>query len=323
MKRRDFIRTGMALSGGVVSASTFPLFCNANQSVTSSTIVISRDKTIQSIDINRIAQLLDNGLQALYNTDTPQAALKKIIKPGERIGLKVNCLSGRGSTNTNLVSVIIERLREIGIPSKNIIIWDRFSSDLEDGGFRINTNSNGVRCLGNEIWGFEDDFEIFGSAASLVCKTLTRSCDAIINLPLLRDHGIAGITCALKNFFGAIHNPNKYHLNTGNPFVADVFKFPSVSRKARLHICEALVAQYEGGPSYMPQWRWPYNGLILGTDPVAIDYTAWRIIEKKRKEEGLPSLKSVGREPVYIATAADEAHRLGTNKSERIRIITV
>jgi hypothetical protein len=100
--------------------------------------------------------------------------------------------------------------------------------------------------------------------------------------------------------FGAIHNPNKYHQNTGNPYVADVFMLPSVRSKVRLTICDALTAQYEGGPSFFPHWRWPFNGLIVGTDPVALDYTGWQIIETERKIRGLKSLKDSGREPKYI-----------------------
>jgi len=47
----------------------------------------------------------------------------------------------------------------------------------------------------------------------------------------------------------------------------------------------------------MPQWTWPYNGLIVGLDPVAVDYTGWQIIEKKRAEAGMKSLKEVRRAP--------------------------
>jgi uncharacterized protein (DUF362 family) len=323
MKRRDFIRKTLTTSCGFVSSFAFPLNCSAGQSSPLSRIVISREPSKQRINSKLIIRLLDNGLQALFDTDTPQAALNKIIRPGETVGLKVNCLSGRGTTNIDLVNTLIERLKESGIDAGKIIVWDRFSSDLEDGGFRISTNTNDVQYLGNDILGFGNDFEMFGNAASLVCKTLTQKCDVVINLPVLKDHGIAGMTCAMKNFFGAIHNPNKYHINTGNPYIADVYKLPSISGKVRLHICDALIAQFEGGPSYMPNWRWPYNGLILGTDPVAIDQTGWQIIEKKRSEEGLPSLREAGREPVYIKTAADNVHQLGTNKKERIRIIRV
>jgi uncharacterized protein (DUF362 family) len=297
--------------------------CGAKKSLSVSTISIAQDTSNTTLDSDRIIKLLDSGLIALFGAESPQDALQKIIRPNQVVGLKVNCLSGRGSTNIDLVSALSERLRQIGVPAEQIIIWDRFSSDLEDGGYRINTNENGIRCFGNDFVGFEQSLEQFGEAASLICKTMSRLCDVVINLPVLKDHGIAGITGAMKNLFGAIHNPHKYHLNTGNPYIADVFKLPSISKKVRLQICDALVAQYEGGPSFMPQWRWEYKGILMGTDPVALDQTGWQIIEKKRQEKGLLSLADVGREPRYIATAADYKHGLGTNKSERIRLVTV
>ena len=107
---------------------------------------------------------------------------------------------------------------------------------------------------------------------------------------MLKDHGIVGVTMALKNLFGAIHNPNKYHLDGGDPYVADVYMLPPIRQKVRLAICDALAPQYEGGPSYMPQWVWPYRGVLVSRDPVALDCTGWRIIERKRAELGLKPL---------------------------------
>jgi hypothetical protein len=123
--------------------------------------------------------------------------------------------------------------------------------------------------------------------------------------------------------FGAIHNPNKYHPNAGDPYVADVNALPEIRSKIRLTICEALQAQYEGGPTYMPQWTWPYNGLLVARDPVALDTTGWQIIEKKRAEMGLKPLAAMKREPRYIATASDAGHRLGTNDPKRIERLEV
>jgi uncharacterized protein (DUF362 family) len=128
---------------------------------------------------------------------------------------------------------------------------------------------------------------------------------------------------ALKNLFGAIHNPNKYHLNTGDPYVADVNALPAVRKKVRLTICDAIAPQYEGGPSYMPHWSWPFNGLLVSRDPVALDYTGWKIIEEQRAGKGLPTLKAAKREPVYIARAADAQHRIGANDPAMIEKVEV
>ncbi len=294
-----------------------------------SRVVIARDPGLRGAsgaapDSDRLLKLLDRAVQSVYDRDTPTEAWRQVVRPGEVVGLKVNCLAGRGaSTHVPLVEAICERLRQAGIPERNIIIWDRLNADLESAGFQVANRKQHVRCIGNDVDGYEPRLMVFGSVGSLVCKTLTRRCDVVINLPVLKDHSIAGVTIGLKNFFGAIHNPNKYHLNVGDPYVADVFMLPPIREKVRLTICDAITAEYHGGPSYMPQWGWPYNGLIASRDPVALDYTGWQIIEEKRAEKGMQSLAALRREPTYIATAADSRHRLGTCDPERIELVKV
>ena len=123
--------------------------------------------------------------------------------------------------------------------------------------------------------------------------------------------------------FGAIHNPNKYHLNVGDPYIADVYNLPSIKNKIRFTICDTINPQYEGGPSYMPQWAWPFNGLLVGSDPVALDHTGWHLVEEQRMKHKLKSLKESGREPTYLSTAADSKHRLGTNDPEKMEVIEI
>lgn len=264
-----------------------------------------------------VPQILDKALAAFYRTNSALDAWKRLVRPGEVVGLKVNCLAGRGiSTSVPLVDAICERLRQAGVKASNIIIWDRLDADLESAGFRTR---NGIRCLGNDQAGYESDLQIFGSAGSLLSRTLTRACDAVINVPVLKDHGIVGVTMALKNLFGAIHNPNKYHMNAGDPYVADVYMLPPIRQKVRLAICDGIKAQYEGGPSFMPQWIWAFNGLLVARDPVALDTVGWDIIERKRAEKGVPALKAARREPRYIATAA--RHGIGSNTNiERLEV---
>ncbi len=293
-----------------------------------SRLVIARDAMLRGggsgISSSRLEKLLDRAMQSFFDRDTPVEAWRRLVKPGEVVGLKVNCLAGRGaSSSVLLVEAICERLQQAGVAAENIIIWDRLNSDLESAGFRIATAGRCVRCLGNDEAGYEDDLAIYGSVGSLVARTLTRSCNAVINLPVLKDHGIAGVTMALKNFFGAIHNPNKYHSDAGDPYIADVNMLAPIRQKVRLTICDATTAQYEGGPSFMPQWSWPYNGLLVSRDPVALDYTGWQIIEHKRAEKGMKSLEALRRAPAYIATAADAHHRLGTNDPRLIERIEV
>jgi uncharacterized protein (DUF362 family) len=291
--------------------------CGA-QTPARSRVVIARDPK------PRVAELVDRAMRAYFNCDSALEAWRKVVRPGETVGLKVNCLAGRGgSTSVALVGAICERLQQAGVGQDRIIVWDRLNEDLESAGFRPTKSSGRIRFMGNDVLGYESDLTVFGSAGSLLAKTLTQLCDAVINLPVLKDHGIVGVTLSLKNMFGAIHNPNKYHPNAGNPYVADVNAMPVVRRKVRLTVCDAVTAQYEGGPTYMPQWTWPFNGVMVAEDPVALDTVGWQIIEQKRAEAGMKPLKEMKREPLYIATAADARHRLGTNDPARIERLEV
>jgi uncharacterized protein (DUF362 family) len=314
--RREFLRT-CAVAAVVGAGGRLRALAGA---AAKSRVAVARDAALRGSgttpDSARVLALLDRAVQACYDRDNALEAWKQAVRPNETVGIKVNCLAGKGaSTSGALVDAICERLQQAGIPEDKIIIWDRLESDLESGGFRSRKK---LRCIGNDSAGYEDELAVFGEVGSLLSRTLTRSCDAIINVPVLKDHGITGMTAALKSFFGAIHNPNKYHPNAGDPYIADVNMLEPVRRKVRLHICDALTAQYEGGPPFMPQWQWAYNGILVSRDPVALDYTGWQIIEQKRAERGLKSLTADKRAPVYIATAADVKHRLGTNDPKLI-----
>ncbi len=319
--RRDFLKT---CAGALAASAASDLRVLAAPA--KSRVVIARDAALRgsgsSPDSTRLLKLLDRGMQTLFDRDTSLEAWRRVVRPSEVVGLKVNCLGGRGlSTTMTLVDVICERLQEAGI--KDIVVWDRHDRDLEVGGYRPRDRRGIVRHISNDEAGFEDDLTVFGSVGSRLSRTLTQTCDVVINLPVLKDHGITGFTGAMKNFYGAVHNPNKYHPNGGDPYIADLNALPPIRAKVRLTINDGITAQYEGGPGYKPNWAWPYNGLLLGRDPVALDYVGWQIIEAKRAKEGLKSFAADGREPRYIATAADAKHRLGTNDPALIERLEV
>jgi uncharacterized protein (DUF362 family) len=137
----------------------------------------------------------------------------------------------------------------------------------------------------------------------------------------LKDHGIVGVTLSLKNFFGAIHNPNKYHLNNGDPYIADLFSYPAIKDKVVLNIVDGIVGQYEGGPPPMPQWQWNFAGILCGSDPVAVDRIGLDIIETARAKNGLMSLTEASRFPAYLKTA--EKVGLGNFDRARINLIEI
>jgi uncharacterized protein (DUF362 family) len=291
-------------------------------------VVIARDPMLRSgansVDAGQMGILLDRAMQSLFNLDHPTEPWKRLVRPGQKVGVKVNALGGRGlSSNRQLVEAIGERLQEAGIRPGDIVIWDRDTEELERVGLPVSTAGNRVQCFGTDRVGYEEELATYGSVGSRLSKILTQRCDVLINVPVLKDHDGAGVTGALKNMYGVIHNPNKLHPNGCNPYIADLNMLPQIRTRLRLTICDATTACFEGGPGYKPQYSWNPNALIVSQDPVALDYTGWRIIERKRAEKGLKTLEADERAPRYIATAADGRHRLGTNDSRRIALIDV
>jgi len=328
--RRDFLKqcfTGAAVLGASVRMG---LLSSAEEgaALAKSRVVIARDAMLRgtgtTVDSRRMLSLLDRAMQALFDRDNPIETWKKLVRPGETVGLKVNALGGRGlSSNLQLVEAICGRLQEVGIKASDIVVWDRDTGEMEHVGFHVSTSGNRVQCFGTDRVDYEQELVTHGSVGSRLSKILTQRCNVLINVPVLKDHDGAGVTIALKNMYGVIHNPNKYHPNGCNPYIADLNMLPEIRTKMRLTICDATTACFEGGPGYKPEYSWKNNALMVSQDPVALDYMGWQIIERKRAEKGLTTLEGDKRAPHYIATAADAEHRLGTNDPRRIAAVEV
>ena len=330
--RRDFLRKSLVGGAFLCAGSAAGKLAAAEPVATpvvpkaKSRVVVARDPQLRgtgsAVDSSRLLALLDRAMQTLFDRDHPAEAWAKVVRPGDTVGLKVNTLGGRGiSTNSLLVAAVCERLQEVGIKASDIVVWDRESNELERAGFHISIGGNRVQCYGTDRVDYEEDLVAYGSVGSRLSKILTQRTNVLINLPVLKDHDGAGVTIALKNMYGVIHNPNKYHPDGCNPFVADVNMLPEIRTRMRLTICDATTAMYEGGPAFKPEFSWNANVLLISQDPVALDHTGWQIIERKRAEKGWKTLEAEGRPPRYIATAADSEHRLGNNDPAKISVV--
>jgi len=259
-----------------------------------------------------LARMLERGFVRL---GADGSAAPPLFRPDERVGLKVNTIGGRAlSTRPELALALAARLVDSGLAGKNIIIWDRTTRELKEAGYPIGTARSGVRVLGTDTEGvgYGADLVAHRGVGSLFSRVLMDLTSASVSLAVLKDHGLAGVTAGMKNYFGAIHNPNKYHDGHCDPYVAEVFDAPPVKSRHRLTVLDALMVQYHRGPAYHPRWAVRYGGLVLGLDPVAADTVGWRIVEALRAEAGLPALADEGRPPGYLASA----ERLGLGRAD-------
>ena len=224
-------------------------------------------------------------------------------------------LMAPSTRRTPHVAAFVERVIEAnGLPARVWITTDRREA-LRDADAVIATFQVGG------LQAFEADVAISGSVGSRFSTIVSRFATALINVPVLKDHSLAGLSGGLKNFFGAIHNPNKYHDDHCNPFIADVCMHPWISRKLRLVVMDATYAQYHGGPGKVPRHRWPMGALLVGVDPVAVDSVSWQLLDEQRRVKGLKDLVADGRPPKHVLTA--EKRNLGVADRKRIQIVEV
>lgn len=272
----------------------------------------------KSISATEYKHLLSVGLVGLAGTGSVRSALAEFLPRGV-IGMKTNCLAGKAnSTSVALAEGLGDLLVENGFDENDLIVWERTNRELAGAGYTLNASSFGRRCLGTDAEGvgYGREFHTSGEVNSLVSRILTDLIDCNINLPVLKDHSIAGLSASLKNMYGAINNPNKFHDNCCDPFAAQISNLAPIRAKNRLTIIDASKVQYQGGPGFMGQYLDYYNGLIISNDPVAADRIGLEILEGIRKEHGQPSLESAERPAKYLQTAAGLG--LGTADLEKI-----
>ncbi|MGB9893680.1 MAG: DUF362 domain-containing protein [Candidatus Saccharicenans sp.] len=253
-----------------------------------------------------ILAMVKKGLELLAGGQRAEEALRLWFKPTERIGLKINTIGRRALSTMPETAVTLGLwLGQTITREENIIIWDRTDEELRETGYKLSTSTGALKIFGtdNRQAGYLSQPTVNRSIGSLFSRIQAELVESSLSLAILKDHGLAGVTAGMKNYFGAIHNPNKYHDSHCDPYVADLFETDFIRKKHRLTILDALRVQYHRGPSYHPQWSANCQKLIFSADPVAADVVGWKIIEDLRAKKGLPSLKEENREPSYLFTA--------------------
>lgn len=144
-----------------------------------------------------------------------------------------------------------------------------------------------------------------------------KTCTALIALPALKAHWLTGIGTVMKLYILYSGKPRNYH-DENSSKLGEIWNLPFVKGKTRLVLVDALHPLCDKGPQVNPRYKWAYNGLIAGTDPVAVDTVCLRIIKEKRKEiRGEPWPLSP---PPLCVEAADKVYGLGTSNWDKIKV---
>lgn len=144
-----------------------------------------------------------------------------------------------------------------------------------------------------------------------------KACTALIGLPGLKAHWLTGIGTVMKLYIKYSGNPRNYH-DENNAKLGEIWNYPFVKGKTKLVLVDALHPLCDKGPQPDPRYKWPYNGLIAGADPVAVETVCLRIIQEKRK--ALRGEEWPLSPPPLCVEAADKVYGLGTSDWNNIKV---
>jgi len=325
VSRREFLRKGgQGLLGAVVGgfsaigAGCQPARTTASSSAASETrarvdgrakVVLIRDqRALTSSDQQResvMREMLDAAIVGVTGRASASEAWSSVAHKGEKIAIKSNLMMR--PVHPELLYSIHTRLTEAGVADDDIGAWDRNSAGFGRAEFATLPQRPG-----------------FDSAS--VSNLVTNWASGLINVTGLKAHWLAGIGCALKNWAGAVTNINVEDKDVAYAFHADscantgiLNAIPAIRDRCRLIVVDALQPLFHGGPQVDPQYLWDYKGLIVGTDPVAVDVICARIIQAKR--DAYKGYSWPISPPAKHIEVADVKYGLGVSDPARIDLV--
>jgi len=280
--RRDFLKhTVVAAAAGSIYMH-LPARLVGGRTPGTRVVLIRHEEVLDSLNRPKapvIQQMLDEAVTALLNVSDPLTAWKSLISPDDVVGVKTNSWNYLPTPDV-LNAAIRQRVLDAGVPEKSVSVRDR-----------------GVR-----------NDPVFQNAT------------ALINVRPLRSHHWAGVGTLIKNYIIFTPQPSAYHADACAD-LASIWKQPALAGKTRLNILVMLTPLFHGiGPHhYSPRYVWPYQGLLVGRDPVAVDSTGVRILQAKR-QIFFGDHRPLNPPPKHIFLA-DTRHRLGTAEPAKINLI--
>jgi len=261
---------------------------------------------------NRVSQpivrrLLERAMTELTGEESVRNAWAKFIDPKDVVGIKINP-SGEPAccSSPEILREIIDGVRSVGVPLRNIVVYDRYSYEIDVGSYQT-LLPTGVRIVGIQdafasgVVGYEPnvycDANFFGEweTRSYMARIVAHEVTKIINVPTMKDHSASGVTGALKNLaYGTFNNVARTHRaphSFTNPLIGLMCTVEPLRSKAVLHIMDGMRQVWHGGPLTQVQDFIEQPGILMvATDPVAMDTVELEAIEKKRREHGAPSV---------------------------------
>ncbi len=237
-----------------------------------------------------VAQGQKNPEHSVHAAIKAIGGMSRFVKEGDMVVLKPNigfsCSPEMAATtNPVVVSTLIKLCYEA--KAKNVIVFDHTCDYWEicfkRTGIKKATISAGGKIFSAHRKGLYRKIPIPAGKAlkeTLVVKQLLDA-DVIINIPIAKHHGAAGLTLGMKNLMGAVWDRGIFHVKDLHQCITDL----STVIKPHLTVLDATRALFNNGPRGPGDVK-HIGKIIAGVDPVAVDAYGCSLFGKEPHQIG-------------------------------------
>ncbi len=241
----------------------------------------------------------------------------RFVKAGQKVVVKPNIGWDKspelaGNTNPKLVTEIIRQCFDAG--AKEVVVFDHTCDDwikcYKNSGIEEAAKAAGAKVVPAHEESYYREVEL-PQARNLKKAKIHQAildCDVWINVPILKNHGGAKMTIAMKNHMGIVWDRGFFHKNDLQQCIADIC---TLSKPAVLHVVDAYRVMKTNGPRGKSAADVVNpKGLFISTDIVAVDTAATKFFNQI---ESMP-LEVVGH------LAKGEELKVGTMDIDRLKV---
>jgi len=217
--------------------------------------------------------------------------LGRFVKRGDVVWVKPNIGWDRtpelaANTNPDVVATLVRMCFDAG--AKTVKVGDN-SCDLPAPSYNSSGIADAVKPLGAEVL-FLDTKRVRETAIKgEMVKTLLMfpeilDCDVLINVPIAKHHGRAGLTLAMKNYMGVMDDRKPFHQAIPE-CLADLTRF--MKPRTALCVLDCVRILNDHGPKGGdPADVLMKNTVAAGLDPVALDAFGAELLGRNPQEIG-------------------------------------
>ncbi len=285
MDRRDFLKT-LAAAGAmftVKNSGMMDVMASALPSASPATDSKSKYADLAAIMNGEPVPMLQAALKEL-------GGIGRFVKKGQKVVIKPNIGWDRkpelaGNTNPEIVAEMIRQCLEAG--ASEVKVFDH-TCDRQANCYPHSGIEEAVKKAGGIMVPADQQSEYVSVHIpngkvlknALVHKAIV-DCDVWFNLPILKNHGGALMTAAMKNHMGIVWDRMAVHRGGLHQCIADICTY----KPAALHIVDAYRTLVTNGPQGKSASDVALTkALFASTDIVAVDTAAGKFFTQLNKD---------------------------------------